>query len=97
MAALRREEEWLHREQERLEAEKAQHVRQAFSALRILHYTHVVHCITCSCYIAATSHSIDYIATKEKAYYIVWVDDPHTSVAWAIVWLLRSMLSLSHI
>ncbi|KAA6416934.1 MAG: serine threonine- kinase TOUSLED-like [Trebouxia sp. A1-2] len=29
LAALKREEEWLHREQERLEAEKAQHVRQA--------------------------------------------------------------------
>ena len=29
LAALKREEEWLHREQERLEAEKAQHIRQA--------------------------------------------------------------------
>lgn len=28
LAALKREEEWLHKEQERLEAEKAEHIRQ---------------------------------------------------------------------
>lgn len=27
LAALKREEEWLHKEQERLEADKAQHIR----------------------------------------------------------------------
>jgi len=36
LAALKREEEWLHREQERLEAEKAHHVRQACHCLHVI-------------------------------------------------------------
>ena len=38
LAALKREEEWLQREQERLEAEKTQHVRQVLRAQRFLQY-----------------------------------------------------------
>lgn len=33
LAALKREEEWLHKEQERLEAEKAQHIRHVIDSI----------------------------------------------------------------
>ncbi len=59
LAALKREEEWLHREQERLEAEKAQHVRQAFSALWVLHYMHVLHCMQVLDCCSLTHHQLD--------------------------------------